>query len=399
MNNLEQIKEKYWRVYAEVDLDAIRSNILKLKKKLKEKTAVCAVIKADGYGHGAVPVARYCDDLIDFIAVATIDEAVNLRNNAITKPVLVLGYTRPSRIKEAIDNDIRLAVINEEAAVEYSAAAAAAGGTVKVHIAIDSGMSRVGFLPANVVKGIKTLMKLDALEIEGIFTHFYDADSDDNSSTRGQLDVFKIVFNAFRSEGRINIPLKHCANSAAVTNIINVDLDMVRLGISMYGLYPSEFTRRIKLTPALSLKSHVIMTKWVHPGTTVGYGAAFTTERETNIATVPVGYADGYMRSLSGKGYVLIRGRRAPVIGRICMDMFMADVTDIEDVCAGDEVVLIGEQGEERITMEEISSLAGSFNYEFACDIGKRVPKIYYAGGEYAGCKDYFFDKYDMIVV
>ena len=238
-------------------------------------------------------------------------------------------------------------------------------------------MNRIGFqMSLEMISKIKEISSMEELEIEGIFTHFFASDSDNLSSANRQFAFFKDVCSTLEKEG-VNIPVKHCANSAATIQMQHTAMDMARLGIAIYGLYPSDDVRQLTLKPAMTLKSHVVMVKTIHAGATVGYGATYTASHNTVVATIPVGYADGYMRSLSNKGYVLIHGKKAPVIGRICMDQFMVDVSEIENVCRGDEVVLVGTQGDDVITMEEISELAGSFNYEFACDINKRVPRIY----------------------
>lgn len=384
----------YYRVWADIDLDAVRENIKNIQKGLKDGTKTCAVIKADGYGHGAVPIARKIRDMVDFFAVATIDEAINLRLHNIKNPILIIGYVHPANTITAIRNDIRLTVFDLDTALKIAEAARDIGKSAKIHIKIDTGMSRIGFRPCDEsIQIIKKIAENEWLEVEGIFTHFFNADSDDQSSAYKQLDEFSSFCDLLSDQG-VNFAIRHCSNSAAATVMPEANMDMVRLGISIYGLYPSEYIDQIKLRSALSLKSHVVMVKNISAGTTVGYGATFTADKDMTIATIPVGYADGYFRSLSNKGTVLINGRRAPIIGRICMDQFMVDVTDIPDVRQGSEVTLIGKCGDDEITMEEISELAGSFNYEFACDIGKRVPRVYYSGGAEIGTKDYFYDRY-----
>ena len=388
------MESDYFRVCADVDLSAIRTNILNMKSRLKEGTKVCCVIKADGYGHGAVPIARAMKDTADFYAVATLPEALNLRAHMIDTPILILGYTNPEGYESAVFNDIRLTVFDYETADLISKAAQRLGRRAEIHIKIDTGMSRIGFFPnEESLEIIKRISSLPAVEIEGIFTHLFAADAADKTSAQKQVDKFTSFCGALEKSG-VSIPLHHCSNSAAAISMPQANLDMVRLGIAQYGLYPSDDVRELSLIPALSLKSHVVMVKKIAPGTTVGYGATYTAEREITAATVPVGYADGYFRSLSNKGYVLINGRYAPIIGRVCMDQFMVDASSVPDARRGSEVVLIGRSGENTITMEEISALAGSFNYEFACDIGKRVPRRYFLGGKQVLQKDYFLDKY-----
>lgn len=388
------MKNNFFRICADVDLSAVRTNIINMKKGLKEGTKTCCVIKADGYGHGAVPIARAVGDLADFYAVAAVEEALNLRANGIDKPILILGYIHPDGFEEAIKNNIRLTVFDLETARLVSETAQALKTDAKIHIKIDTGMSRIGFFPdAESAGTIKEISALAGMEIEGIFTHLYASDSADKASAFAQVEKFN-GFCGLLEENGVNIPVKHCSNSAAAISMPEANLDMVRLGIAMYGLYPSDDVHELKLVPALSLKSHIVMVKEIPAGTSVGYGGTYTAHKPVKVATIPVGYADGYFRLLSNKGYVLINGCTAPIIGRVCMDQFMADVSDIPDVKKGDEAVLIGRSKDKTVTMEEISALAGSFNYEFACDIGKRVPRRYFLDGKQVGVKEYFPDIY-----
>ena len=388
------MKNNFFRICADVDLSAIRTNIINMKKGLKAGTGVCCVIKADGYGHGAVPIARAVDDLTDFYAVAALEEALNLRANGIDRPILILGYIHPDGFKDAIKNDIRLTVFDFETAQLVSEAAKAIDSDAKIHIKIDTGMSRIGFFPTAESAGIiKEISALPGIEIEGIFTHFYASDSADKTSALEQVEKFNNFCGVLEEKG-VNIPIKHCSNSAAAISMPEANLDMVRLGIAMYGLYPSDDVHELELVPALSLKSHIVMVKEIPAGTSVGYGGTYTAAGPVKVATVPVGYADGYFRLLSNKGYVLINGCTAPIIGRICMDQFMVNVSSVPDVSRGDEVILVGSSEDKTVTMEEISALAGSFNYEFACDIGKRVPRRYFLDGKQVGVKEYFPDIY-----
>lgn len=382
--------DRYFRLWADIDLDAVRENIQNIQANLKPGVKSCAVIKADAYGHGAVEVAHAIDDIVDFYAVATIDEAMELRGNGLTKPILILGYVHPSMYEIAVKNDIRLPVFDHETAVEISEAAARAGKTARVHIKIDTGMSRIGFRPsAESVKCVQKINNLSGIKIEGIFTHFANSDDKTADKAMKQLDIFKSFIAELEANG-LNIPVKHCANSAAATYLRDADMDMVRLGISIYGLYPSQYIHQIELKPALSLKSHVVMVKTIPAGTSVGYGSTWTADKKSVIATIPVGYADGYFRSLSNKGYVLINGSRYPVIGRVCMDQIIVDASENPDVKRGDEVVLIGQSGELQITTEEIADLAGSFNYEFVCGLTRRVARKYYIDGKLSGIRDEF---------
>lgn len=391
--------EKYYRVCVTINLDAIYNNVTNLKNNIKEGTKVIAVIKTDGYGHGAVPIAYTINDLVDAYAVATIDEAVNLRENGIKKPVYVIGYTHDSQMERVVENDVRPAIFTMESAMAASDAAKKLGRMAKLHIKVDTGMSRIGFKDCEEsIETIKKISKLDNVEIEGIFTHFATADDTDKSKTMKQFERFKNFTDRLEEEG-IHIPVKHCSNSAAIMEINSANMDAVRAGIAMYGLYPSDEVDKssVKLTPALGLRSHVVYVKDIETGTEVSYGGTFVADKPMKIATIPVGYGDGYRRSLSNKGYVLIRGKKANILGRICMDQFMVDVTDIDGVISGDEVILIGKSGNEEITTEKMAEIAGdTFNYEVVCDLGKRMPRVYYRNGKIVCTKDYFDDIYDV---
>lgn len=384
------MREHYNRVWADVNLDAIRSNIRAIQGNLKNTTKSCVVIKADGYGHGAVHVAQNVEDLVDFFAVATFDEGMELRSAGIGKPVLVLGYVHPSLSAAAARNEIRLTVYDMDNARKISEYAGRENTRAVVHIKVDTGMGRIGFMPEEKAADIVAeIGELKGISIEGLFTHFANADAETPEYAMKQLKLFQDFSQMLQDRG-ILIPIRHCSNSAAATYLREADMDMVRMGISVYGLYPSAFVRQIPLQPALSLKSHVIMVKTVPAGTCVGYGSTWQAKRESRIATISVGYADGYSRSLSNKGYILIRGEQFPVIGRVCMDQIMADVTERPDVTEGDEVVLIGSSGAQCITAEEIADLSGSFNYEFVCGFGRRVPRKYYRNGKLIGIRNVF---------
>lgn len=393
------ITEKYYRVYVTINLDSVYNNIVNLKKHLKCGTKVAAVIKTDGYGHGAVPIAFAIRDLVDAYAVATIDEAVNLREHGVRKPVYVIGYAHESQMGRFIEYDVRPTIFTMESAVEAAKAAAEMGKTIKVHVKVDTGMGRIGFRDnEESIRSIQEISALSNLEIEGIFTHFATADEKDKSKARKQYDRFKHFTNRLEEAG-VHIPIKHCSNSAAMMEMDYANMDCVRAGIAMYGLYPSEEMdkNRTVLTPALGMKSHIVFVKEVEAGTEISYGGTFVADRKTKVATIPVGYGDGYRRSLSNKGYVLIRGQKAPILGRVCMDQFMVDVTNIDGVCKGDVVTLIGRDGEEEISVETMAELAGdTFNYEIVCDLGKRIPRVFYYGGKIVCTKDYFSDKYDL---
>lgn len=378
--------KRYQRVYAAVDLSAVLYNMERMHSHISPETMMMGVIKTDGYGHGAIQIGRELEKLpyVFGYAVATAEEALLLRQGGLQKPVLILGYTFPYSYEALIDQEIRAAVFREDTLEELSACAKRLGKKAKVHIKVDTGMSRVGIRPDE--EGLSFLQKaccLPWIEIEGIFTHFARADEKDKTSARTQLSVFCSFVEKAEELTGIVIPVKHCSNSAGILELPEANLSLVRAGITLYGLSPSEEVPKeiLTLRPALSLKSHLVYVKEVEAGTPVSYGGTFVTEKRTRIATIPVGYGDGYPRSLSGKGHVLIRGRRAPILGRVCMDQFMVDVTDIPEAKEGDEVTLIGKDGGEELSMEELGALSGRFNYELACDLGKRIPRIYYKDG------------------
>ncbi len=374
--------ERYARICANIDLDAARDNMEFMKMRLPENTQMAAVIKADGYGHGAAAIAQELEPLpyLWGFAVATPEEAMSLRENGIYKPILTLGYAFPYAYPYLVQENIRPTVFLEETAKQLSQAACQAGRKAKIHIKVDTGMSRIG-IPAD-EEGIAILERIAAfphLEMEGIYTHFARADETDKTNASSQLSLFLEFVEKARTRCGISFLIRHCANSAAILSMQEAPLDMVRAGIALYGMMPSlEMQENAKgLKPAMSLTSHIVYVKEIEPGCPVSYGGAYVAKRKTKIATIPAGYADGYPRELCEKGYVLVRGQRAPITGRICMDQFMADVTDILGVTAGDSVTLLGADGKERITMEQLSAWSGRFHYELSCGIGKRVPRIY----------------------
>ena len=372
------------RVRADVDLDAIHHNLSLAKSVINKDTQLMAVIKADGYGHGANQIAKYCDDVIDRYAVAIPEEGIDLRKAGFTKPINLLGYTHPTQYEDVINYDLIPAIFTLDMAKTLSQKALSMNKTVKIHIKLDTGMSRIGFADnEKSVDVIKEISLLPNLEVDGIFSHFARADEKDKSVARSQFERFTNFVNKLKSEG-LKIPNCHISNSAAIMELSDMNLQIVRSGIITYGLYPSEEMDKenFKIIPAMELKSQVSFVKTLKAGTPVGYGGTYVTDKETVIATIPVGYADGYPRSLSNKGRVIIKGQSAPIVGRVCMDQFMVDVTCIEGVKQGDAVTLMGKEGEEFISCEELSGLAGSFNYEFVCNISKRVPRVYYKDGE-----------------
>lgn len=384
----------YSRVYAKIDLDAVTYNMEQMKQKINGNTKIMAVIKSDGYGHGAIQVAEVLEkyDYIWGFAVATLDEAVVLRTEGIKKPILVLGCIFPDQYLEMLDNEIRMNVYTEEMAKEISYMARREGKTAYLHIKLDTGMARLGFaINDESIDAITRISKLQNVNMEGIFTHFAKADETDKTFTENQINQFVTMTQKLKEKG-VTFLYEHCANSAAIIDVEDARFDIVRAGISTYGLYPSDEVDQnaVHLKPALALKSHVAFVKEIEPGTPVSYGGTFVATKKMKIATIPVGYGDGYPRSLSGKGYVLIRGKKANIIGRICMDQFMVDVTDIEGVSFGDKVTLIGRDGNKSISVEKLSELSGRFNYEFICALGKRIPRVYVKNGKIAEQVDYF---------
>lgn len=378
--------EQYQRVYAAVDLSAILYNMERMRGNVAPETKLMGVIKTDGYGHGAVPIGRELEKIpyVFGFAVATAEEALTLRMAGLKKPILILGYTFPYCYEEMIGQEIRQTVFRQDTLEALNACAEKLGKRAKVHIKVDTGMSRVGIRPDEEgLSFIKKAYSLPWIEIEGIFTHFARADERDKTSARAQLATFCSFVEEAEKLTETVIPVKHCSNSAGILELPEANLSLVRAGITLYGLSPSQEVPKevLSLRPALSLKSHLVYVKEVEAGTPVSYGGTYVTDKKTRIATVPVGYGDGYPRSLSGKGYVLIRGKRAPILGRVCMDQFMVDVTSIPEAAEGDEVTLIGRDGAEELTMEELGTLSGRFNYELACDLGKRIPRIYYKDG------------------
>lgn len=367
------------RVYAEIDLDAIKENAQSVRKVIGDEVKLMAVVKADGYGHGAVMSAKAVDKIADAYAVATIEEAIELRENGIDKDILILGYILPDYYGFALKYDISLTVFTYEMAKELSDFAAQKGKTAKIHIAVDTGMGRIGFFPTeDSAKTIKQISQLPSIEVEGLFSHFATADETDKEYSKSQIEKYNDFCEKLKEKG-VNVNVRHMCNSAAITELPTCRMDMVRMGIVMYGLYPSGEVDKSKvcLNPAMSIKSSVVYIKTIKTGESVSYGRKFRAERDTVVATIPIGYADGYPRQVSNKSRVLINGEYAPVIGNVCMDQMMVDITDIKNVNVGDDVILVGKQGGKEVTFEEIAELAGTINYEIICGIGKRVPRIY----------------------
>ncbi len=374
---------EYHRSFACIDLTAIKENFDALKSLVTPETKVMAVMKADAYGHGAVRVAKTLEGKADYFAVADIEEALELRENGIENPVLILSYTSLYQYEILINNNLIPTIYSLEDASRLSAVAVKLGKKCVVHIAVDTGMNRVGFVDspesADIIEKISCLPNI---EVEGIFTHFACADSKDKTSALAQKERFDTFIRLLESKG-VDIPLKHCCNSAATIDF-DSHYNMVRIGISLYGLYPSDevMEERVALKPAMEVISHIIHIKDVEAGVGIGYGHTYVTSEKRKIATVCIGYADGFSRAFSNKGYVLIRGKKAPVIGRVCMDQIMVDITDIDGVNVGDYVVIMGENGSETITAEQLGEMCGSFNYEIICTFMPRVVRMYYENGE-----------------
>lgn len=386
-----KIKE-YYRVKADIDLDAIHENVVNAKALTKPGTKLMAIIKADAYGHGAVMVAHTLEDVADAYGVAILEEGIELRQSGINKPILILGYTPAPLYPAMIKYDIATAVFEYDMAKKMSDAAEKIGKKAKVHIKLDTGMSRIGFKQDDEsLEVIKKIAELPGIEIEGCFTHFATMDEKDKTKAMKQFERYMDFVERIEDAG-IKIPVKHVSNSAGIIEKPEVNLDMVRDGICVYGMYPSDEVdkTKLKLTPAMEIKSYVSFVKTLEAGVEIGYGGTYTTTEETIVATIPVGYADGYSRALSNRGRVLIKGKSFPIIGRICMDQFMVDISSKPDIKQGDEVTLVGRDGDEYISIEEVADMSYSFNYEFVCDIGKRIPRVYYRDGKVVATKDFY---------
>ena len=372
--------------WAEVDLDAIAFNVRAFKHHVSERVELFAVVKANAYGHGAAPVARVALEAgATRLAVHRAIEGVELRRAGIAAPILVMGYTPPSGAAMIVQHDLTPSLITREFAQAVSAEAVRAGKVVPLHVKVDTGMSRYGLMPGEVVDFCRAVSALPGIRLEGLFTHFATADSADLTNTLWQLDTFRRVTAAVKDAG-FHVSLCHAANSAATMRLTDVHLDAVRPGIALYGLAPSdEWLPTFEIRPALTLKSRVSRVRVLPPGAGISYGRTFVTDRETPVALVPVGYGDGYHRVLSNKGSVLIRGQRAPIRGRVCMDQFVVDITGIKDVQQDDEVVIVGRQGEVEMPAEEVAQLAGTINYEVTTSILPRVARAYRRGGQVVG--------------
>lgn len=391
------MRENYKRVCAIIDLDAVCHNMEQMHSNLSDNTQIIGVIKTDGYGHGAVQIGRELEKMsyVFGYAVATAEEAMILRRVGLQKPILILGYTFPYCYEDLIRYNIRPTVFREDTIDELAECARRMCKSVKVHVKVDTGMTRVGIRPDDDgIVFVNKALHTEGIEIEGMFTHFARADETDKRSARGQLTTFREFLERVEKELDFTIPIKHCSNSAGIVELPEANMDLVRAGITLYGLWPSEQVSRniVSLQPVLSLKSHIVYIKEVAAGVPISYGGTYVTPKKMRVATIPVGYGDGYPRGLSNKGYVLIRGKKAPILGRVCMDQFMVSVDDIPEAAEGDEVTLIGRDQELEITMEQLGDLSGRFNYELACDLGKRIPRVYMKNGKITATKDYYDD-------
>lgn len=390
MYDLKQIRP----AYVEINLDHLAHNIREVRRLAAKDAQVMAVIKADGYGHGAVKIAQtLLDNGADRLAVAVLDEAIELRQAGCKVPVFVLGYTQAERAQEVVSHDLEQSIYSWEAALALSQAAADQSKTVSVHIKIDTGMGRIGLQPnEETVELIKKIHALPNLQIKGLFTHFAVADEVDKTYTNQQFEKFIWVSSQLEKNG-IHVELKHCGNSAAIIDLQGMHLNMVRAGIMLYGLAPSKdvLLQKLELRQVMSLKVRITHVKEIEAGQSVSYGRKFIADKKTKIASLPIGYADGYTRLLSGKAEALVKGQRVPVVGRICMDQCMIDVTGIEDVQVGDEVVLFGQQGDGFISIDEVAEKLGTINYEIVCMISRRVPRVYVKNNEVADVLNYLY--------
>ncbi len=377
---MESLQKRTW---AEVSLDNIAFNYKSIRERLPNGCRFLAVVKTNAYGHGAQRIAELCENLgADYLAATNIDDAVQMRMWGIKVPIIIFGYTQPEYTEVLIRKGITQEVDSLETAVAFSEIAAKLGQKLKVHLKVDSGMGRLGFVchgGRDPEAEMLEAMNLPGLDIEGIFTHFAVSDVKDDEYTGMQLNAFLDITKRLEEKSGKRFKLKHCANSGAVINYPQASLDMVRPGIMLYGYYPDRFTGGIELRPAMELKTRIIRLKSISAGDCISYGRTFTADRPMKIAVIPIGYGDGLHRILSGKIDVLVNGRRARQIGRICMDMCMVDVTDIP--CeAGDVVTLFGRDGDEFIPIEEVAGKAGTISYEITCALTERVPRVYIGG-------------------
>ena len=375
---------EYQRLIATIDLDAIEHNVKQIKTRLRPETKMLAVVKADGYGHGAVEISKIClFNGADWLGIATCEEGKALREANIPVPILILGYTVENQLETVIENELTQAVYSPEMAEKLSDTAVRMGRTAYAHIKIDTGMGRIGFLPnEESLKAIDDIFKLPNLEITGIFTHFSTADEKDKTFTHTQFERFMFMTDGLEKMGHTGL-IRHCANSGAIIDMPELQLDMVRAGIILYGMLPStEVGTDLEFRPAMSLKTHVSYVKEVEADTPIGYGRTFYTDKHSKIATAPIGYADGYSRAFSNRARVIVNGEYANVVGNVCMDQIMLDVSHIKNIKMGDEITIMGKDGDKAVTAEELAAMSNTINYEIVCNVGKRVPRAYVRGGK-----------------
>ena len=376
----------YDRVWAQIDMDAVLYNMESMRANIREDVKIVAVLKTNGYGHGAVAIMKEMEKLpyVWGYAAATFEEAKELRDSGAKKPIILLGYVFPYCYRDLARLEIRPSCFREDMLGELSAAAEKEGKEILIHIALDTGMGRIGIRPDDEgLSFVRKAINTPGLIVEGMFTHFAKADEEDHGPTHAQIELYAGFRNRIREELGFEIPVCHCSNSAGIIEFPEANMNLVRAGITLYGLWPSPEVSRtiVPLCPVMTLYSRIVYIKEAGPGVSVSYGGTYTTSAEmTRIATIPVGYGDGYPRSLSGKGYVLVCGKKAPILGRVCMDQMMVDITHIPEAREGSLVTLIGRDGEESITMEQLGDLSGRFNYELACDINARVPRVVCGG-------------------
>ena len=381
-----------FRTEAAIDLNAVEYNYINTRNKLPKDVKILCVVKADAYGHGAVEISKILDDKADFFGVACIEEAVELKKAGIKKPVLVLGYVFTGAYDIAVKYDIRIPVFSYESAKALSDEAVRQNKTVPFHFCIDTGMSRIGFQVNEESADIcKKITQLPNIEAEGLFSHFATADEENLDKSIAQQNKFDRFVDMLKKRD-IEIPIKHLNNSAGIMNF-EKHYDMCRMGIILYGLYPSHEVDKslLSVKPVMSWLSHISHLKTLEAGREISYGGTYVTTKNTIVATIPVGYADGYPRSLSNIGKAIINGKYAPILGRVCMDQFMVDVTDIDDIKIGTKVTLVGKDGDARLTMEEVSEAASSFNYELPCRISRRVPRTFYKDGKMIEYTNYMY--------
>ncbi len=390
---MELVSLKDFRpVWTEINLDNLAHNIREVRRLVGEKVIITSVIKADAYGHGAAAITKtLLDNGSDRFAVATLSEAIELRKSGVNSHILILGYTPKYQSRFVVENDITQTIYNVEDAIAISEVAKYLGKTAKIHLKIDTGMGRLGFLPEEAsINKIIEIFKLTNIYVEGIFSHFARADEANKESTIKQFNKFNWILKELKKNG-IEIPIKHIANSAAIIDMPEYHLDMVRAGIMLYGLYPSNFVNKEKvlLKPVMTLKADISNVKVVKSGEGISYGHSYITNKTTKIATLPIGYADGFTRLLNNKVEVNIKGKKVPIIGNICMDQCMADITDIEDVKIGDEAVIFGDGAMNEPSADDIARTLGTINYEIVCMVSKRVPRVYMKNNEIVSIKDY----------